>query len=112
MIFAQVEQLPIMLLLIVLTIALAPLSEEVLFRGCLYRFLKAKTSVVPALLISGVGFSLLHQNMLGFVPLLLLGVVLAYSYELSGNIKVPILLHGIFNLNTVIIILVTDNAAY
>lgn len=110
MIFTQVEQFHLLVLMIVLTIVLAPVSEEILFRGCLYRFIKAKTSIVVALLLSGVLFSLLHHNLLGFLPLLLLGVALAYSYEMSGSIKVPILFHGIFNLNTVLILVLTGNA--
>lgn len=105
MIFAEIDNLPLLVLMILLTVVLAPISEEVLFRGCLYRFLKAKIMLLPALLVSGALFALLHHNLMSFVPLFLLGVALAYAYERSGDIKVPILMHGIFNLNTVIIIL-------
>lgn len=110
-IFSQTDDLPIMLLMIVVIVLGAPLSEEVLFRGCLYRFLKAKMSVGAAMILSAFLFALLHPNLPGFVPLFILGVVLAYAYEKTGSIKVPILIHGIFNLNTVIIIVLTMNGA-
>lgn len=110
-IFAEIDQAPILILMVILTVIGAPLSEEILFRGCLYRFLKARMPLIVAMLLSGLLFALLHPNLMSFAPLFLLGIVLAYAYERTGSIKVPILIHGIFNLNTVVIIILTMNRA-
>lgn len=109
LIFAQVDSLHLLLLMIFLTVVVAPVSEEILFRGCLYRFIKAKTSIIAALVSTNLLFAFLHYNLLSFLPLLLLGIILAYVYEKSGDLKVPILLHGIFNLNTVVFILISND---
>lgn len=104
---AEAESLTLLLTMTVATIVLAPLTEELLFRGCLYRFLKSKLPLVFALLLSGVLFALVHFNLLSLLPLFFLGVILAYAYERTGSIKVPILIHGIFNANTIMLIVLT-----
>jgi membrane protease YdiL (CAAX protease family) len=108
-IFAQLDNLPILLSMVFLTVVVAPVSEEFLFRGCLYRFIKGRSTILLALIVTNLLFAALHQNLLSLLPLFLLGTALAYVYEKSGDLKVPILLHGIFNLNTVIVIVVTNN---
>jgi membrane protease YdiL (CAAX protease family) len=108
-VFTQLDTLPLLLSMVFLTVVVAPVSEEFLFRGCLYRFIKARSAIIPALIVTNILFAALHQNLLSFLPLFILGVALVYIYEKSGDLKVPILLHGIFNLNTVIVIVVTNN---
>lgn len=84
---------------------LAPLYEELLFRAGIYRFCRQRLGRTTGLLISGVCFGALHGNWLGFLPLALLGMGLAIAYEATGSIRVPIIAHGLFNLNTVIVLL-------
>ncbi|RXK56536.1 CPBP family intramembrane metalloprotease [Oleiharenicola lentus] len=84
---------------------LAPLSEELIFRAGLYRFIRQKLGRWPALLVSGVCFGILHGNWAGFLPLAVLGMLLALVYEATGSIRVPVLAHSLFNLNTILIVL-------
>jgi membrane protease YdiL (CAAX protease family) len=84
---------------------LAPVYEELLFRAGLYRFCRQRLGRGWALLISGVCFGALHGNWAGFLPLALLGMGLAVAYEATGSIRVAIIAHGLFNLNTVLILL-------
>lgn len=84
---------------------LAPLSEELLFRAGLYRYTRQKLGRTPALILSGFCFGALHGNWAGFLPLAVLGMILALVYEATGSIRVPILAHALFNLNTVLIVL-------
>ncbi len=86
-------------------VVLAPLSEELFFRGVLYRFLKGKFGATAALVVSGVLFGLIHFNFLGFLGLTTIGLMLAWSYERSGNIAVPMFLHASFNANSVAVML-------
>ena len=78
-------------------IVIAPVIEEILFRGCIYRFLKGKTSLIRAQLLSASLFALLHANLHSFLPLVFIGFILARIYESSGNIKQSIIFHGFFN---------------
>ncbi len=90
-----------------LTVAcvMAPLSEELIFRAGLYRYIRQKLGRWPALLVSGICFGVLHGNWAGFLPLAVLGMLLALAYEATGSIRVPILAHALFNLNTILIVL-------
>lgn len=58
-----------------------------------------------ALVLSGLCFGILHGSWTGFLPLAVLGMILALAYEATGSIRVPILVHALFNLNTVLIVL-------
>lgn len=84
-------------LLVIFAVILAPLVEELIFRGCIYRFFKSKTTVIPAQIISALIFASIHANLLSFVPLILVGILLARCYEKSGNILVPMCFHAFFN---------------
>ena len=84
---------------------LAPLNEELLFRAGLYRYCRQKLGRSWALVISGGCFGALHANWASFLPLALLGMALALVYEATGSIRVSVIAHGLFNLNTILIIL-------
>ncbi|MFP4166699.1 MAG: CPBP family intramembrane glutamic endopeptidase [Opitutales bacterium] len=89
-------------LLVLFAIALAPVVEEIIFRGGLYRFLKSQTPRGTAQVLSGGFFALIHGNLLSFFPLFVLGVLLARVYETYGNLLVPIFFHAYFNSLTLI----------
>jgi membrane protease YdiL (CAAX protease family) len=83
--------------LIFMAIVVAPVVEEIIFRGCIYRFLKSQTTLLGAQIISGSVFAMLHANLLSFVPLVLVGVLLARVYEKTGSLGVAIWFHAFFN---------------
>ncbi len=91
--------------LLAVACALAPLYEELLFRAGLYRFCRQRLGRNWALLLSGCLFGAMHQNLASFLPLSIFGVVLALAYEATGSIRVAVIAHSLFNLNTVLIVL-------
>lgn len=104
-VFNSVQSKPLLAAMLFIACVLAPLNEELLFRGAIFRFCRQRFGRAPALLISGVLFGALHGNWASFVPLAMLGAVLALAYERTGDIRVPIVAHGLFNLNTLVILL-------
>lgn len=84
---------------------IAPVNEELLFRGAVFRSLRQRFGRAVALVSSGVLFGVIHGNWAGAVPLGLLGMALALAYERTGDIRVNIVAHGLFNLNTIVIVL-------
>lgn len=96
-IFTENENLLATGILLAGAVILAPITEELVFRGFIYRFLKSKTSTLAAQVLSGALFALIHVNLLSFLPLVVLGILLARAYEKSGNILVPICFHACFN---------------
>ncbi len=90
--------------LVLLAVIVAPIVEELVFRAGLYRFLKARLGTHGAMIASAGVFALLHGNLLSAPTLMLLGIALCLAYESGGNIKVPIIMHAVFNMNSVLLI--------
>ncbi|MFN3408078.1 MAG: lysostaphin resistance A-like protein [Limisphaerales bacterium] len=91
------ESWPHRLALAGVTVVLAPLAEEMLFRGIAYPTLRRFTTPGIALWGSSLVFALIHFNKLTFLPLLLLSVVLTLLYRRTGNLLAPIACHAAFN---------------
>lgn len=78
----------------------APIAEEILFRGFIFGGLRRYMPLWPAMLISGVIFSLVHFDVGFIIPFSLIGIVLAYVYERSGTLYTSIGMHLLFNLTS------------
>jgi membrane protease YdiL (CAAX protease family) len=79
------------------TILLVPVSEEILFRGILYPWLKQIGFPRLALWGTAVLFAAMHMNLATFIPLMVLALVLTSLYERTGNLLTPITAHALFN---------------
>ena len=98
-----------MALAVISVLILAPLAEEMFFRGVLYRIFKwafapSRFGAFAAAVLSGVLFALIHADAYVFVPLALMGVFLCMAYEKGGSILSPILVHAAFNALNVAIV--------
>lgn len=88
--------IPVQVLLIVIA---APLSEELCFRGMLFGGLRERLATVPAALVAGTVFGLLHAftGISAVPPLIALGFIFCLLYEKTGSIVPGILLHMLNN---------------
>jgi hypothetical protein len=86
-------------------ILVAPITEELIFRAGLFRYLRTRIPRWAALLLPALLFASLHGNLAAFAPLAALGIVFALAYEHTGRIAVPIIAHALFNLNTLVLLL-------
>jgi membrane protease YdiL (CAAX protease family) len=86
-------------------ILVAPITEELIFRAGLFRYLRTRIPRWAALLLPALLFASLHGNLAAFAPLAALGIVFALAYEHTGRIAVPIIAHALFNLNTLALLL-------
>jgi uncharacterized protein len=110
--FLHTAQSPIALVLFALfAVVLAPISEELIFRGGLFRYLRTRVPRWVALLLPAVIFAGPHVNsqtlhgLNSVLPLIGLAVVFSLAYERTGRIAVPIIAHALFNLHTVVLVL-------
>ncbi len=78
-------------------VLLAPVAEEMLFRGILYPTLKQSGHPLLALLVTSLLFAATHLNLMAFVPLTFLAIVLTWLYERTANLTAPIVAHVLFN---------------
>jgi membrane protease YdiL (CAAX protease family) len=83
--------------LLVLLCVLVPIGEEVFFRGFVYNTLR-RWGWVGAVIFSSVLFAAVHVQVVHFLPILLLGVVLAVLYQRTGSLVASIAVHGVNNL--------------
>jgi membrane protease YdiL (CAAX protease family) len=78
-------------------ILLAPVAEEMLFRGILYPAIKQAGFPHVALWGTSLLFAAVHTNLVTFVPLMVLALVLTALYERTNNLLAPITTHAMFN---------------
>jgi membrane protease YdiL (CAAX protease family) len=96
--------LVVALITVVYAIVIAPLHEELFFRGVLYRGVRDRFGLGPGLLATGLGFSLVHYLEGPWQDALLLmgvmffnGIAIAWWYERRGTIVAPVVAHMVFN---------------
>ena len=99
----QNSESPLLLALLAFTaVIVAPVTEEILFRGYLYPAAKQFAGRLPALISCALVFAVAHNNLLAMVPLFFLAIVLTLAYEWTGSIWAPIGIHMLFNGATVV----------
>ena len=81
----------------VVVIVFAPVAEEILFRGFLFRVLRVRTGFWVAAVITGAIFGLIHGYFVIFPILAFLGVALCWVYERTGSIFPCIAIHALNN---------------
>ena len=101
------------LLAVLIAVVLAPLAEELVFRGLLHRNLRRRMRIVPATLISSVLFAIVHVEVvfsqpIALVGLTLAGAVMAIAYERTGSLVVPVVIHAVYNATTLVALIVTS----
>ena len=79
-----------------------PLAEELLYRGVVYRRMRAVFGVRAAIVLSAVLFGLMHANLVQFLYAGLLGLLLAYLTERTGSLWAAVAAHIGANLLAVI----------
>ncbi len=84
-------------LFILVAVIMAPLFEEVVFRGFLFRGFANSWGWAWGALASGAIFGFAHLQLDVFVPLATLGFVLAWAYKRTGSIWTCITMHALFN---------------
>ena len=78
-------------------VILAPICEEIFFRGILLRFFCSFLSLPKSLWLSSFVFAAMHGSWAAFLPIAAVGYRLGRSYAESRNLAVNMTIHGLFN---------------
>ena len=97
------------LLLIFFVGILAPVCEEVVFRGAILGGLKKEGNVFKAILASGLLFGLLHMNINQASYAFVIGILLGFLVEATGSIFSSILFHVLVNSTNAIMMIISDS---
>ena len=94
-------------LLTIAVITVAPVFEELLFRGYMYQTLtNTKLKLAGALIIPNLIWTLIHltqYQVIGLATIFAIGMFFGYARWVSGSIVLPVLMHVAFNLTVVIL---------
>lgn len=104
-------QLPLRIIVVITTIIIAPIFEELLFRGLFQTmigsflagsefgdtYIRVRQPAWLAITCSSIIFASIHANASHWPALFVLSMSLGYAYEKSGSILRPIFIHIIFN---------------
>jgi len=92
---------------IIYAICIAPVLEEIVFRGVLMTYLK-KYGIQTAIIVSSLFFGISHYNIYMIIPAFFIGVVLAYvscKYSIKYSILLHILLNIVANMSKIVFVL-------
>jgi membrane protease YdiL (CAAX protease family) len=103
--------LPEKALMGLLAVFLAPLAEEMIFRGILYPTIKQVGYPRTALWVTSLLFGAIHFNLIAFVPLTLFSVLLISIYERTGSLWASITAHSLFNFTSFAVLMFAPGPA-
>jgi membrane protease YdiL (CAAX protease family) len=84
-------------LVILAVVILAPIAEEVFFRGVVFNAWLREGGRRWAFIGSSALFALIHASVVALLPIFLLGLALAWIYQRTGNLLAPIAMHAMVN---------------
>lgn len=92
--------------LLIGAVLVAPLAEELFFRGLLLQAISHHTGLAwPAILASAAAFGAVHAQPQDVLPLASMGIVLGYLRFATGSVWPCILAHMLFNARTMTVVL-------
>jgi len=93
-----------LVLIFVLICVLVPIGEELFFRGFVYGTLR-RWGIPLAATLSALFFGAVHQQLVHFLPIFVLGVILALLYERTRSLLPVMLVHGVNNAVAILAVL-------
>jgi membrane protease YdiL (CAAX protease family) len=84
-------------LIILSVVILAPIAEEIFFRGVVFNAWLREGGRAYAYVGSAALFAVIHLSLVSLVPIFFLGLALAWVYERSGSLLAPIAMHATVN---------------
>jgi len=101
---AKKENIPTLIFFVVMAVVVAPIAEEILFRGILYSAIKQIGYPRLAAIGTALLFALFHVNLLTFASLTVVALGLIALYEFTDNLLAPITAHAVFNASNLIML--------
>ncbi|NBT89368.1 MAG: CPBP family intramembrane metalloprotease [Verrucomicrobia bacterium] len=103
--FLEAKELGEMLPFLAYALVIAPVWEEIFFRGTLFPWLAGRLPVAQAQWLSALAFGAVHLHGPTLIPLTVFGALLVGIYRTNGSLVPAILVHSFFNANTCILLL-------
>jgi membrane protease YdiL (CAAX protease family) len=98
----QAGDLPALALVLFTGALLAPVSEELIFRGFVFGALERRWGAIPAALASSLVFAVFHPPLFTMLPIFVVGALLCYVYHRTGSLYWAMFFHFLFNLSSIV----------
>jgi membrane protease YdiL (CAAX protease family) len=102
--FLKETNAPLLFYTSIFAAVFGPIIEELFFRGFMYNAFKARLGVLGSMIVTAALFAALHSHAVGFLPIMVLGMLLAYIYEKTGTLVASITVHMAHNLAMVFLV--------
>lgn len=93
-------------------VVMAPLLEEIVFRGLVYTRLKKGMPAIAAAVVASLAFGLCHTGIIWVIYATALGLVMTWIFEKYQSLLANILFHLFFNLMGQILSMIPENMAF
>ncbi len=94
------------LMLVILAVVVAPVVEEIMFRGALYSWLRSRFGPAMSMFTCAIVFAAVHpQGVIGLVPLTCIGLILAFAREWKHSLVTCMIAHACVNGGTLLLLL-------
>ncbi len=108
--FFRTSKSPLLIgLMAVFATVIAPITEELIFRSGMFRFVRTRLPRWAGLLLPACLFAALHGHLPSFAPLVVLGLVFSLAYERTGRIGTSMVAHATFNLHNVVLLFIAPD---
>lgn len=104
--FVETESITGRVAIFLLVAVVAPFFEELFFRGVLFTSLRARWGVAAGIIGSATVFAAVHPLPVGFLPILMLGIVLATLVHERKSLLPAMVAHGLNNTAAFLLLLI------
>ena len=102
-VYEIIERYNIVLSLIIVSI-LAPVVEELIFRGFMYDGIASIYGAAPAIIFTSLVFAIIHFNLVQFIYAFIVGIFLGYVKYTYKSLKYTIFMHLLMNFCSLIFV--------
>jgi uncharacterized protein len=96
------------IVVVILTVVVAPIAEELIFRGVILHMANRYITFAGANLLQAILFGIYHGNLVQGIYAGLLGLLLGIMYYKYNSVLAPVLLHMIINASAFFTFLIPD----
>lgn len=89
------------LLFVGIMYVLAPIFEEILFRGIVLRELSKIMPAPLAIVLQGIAFGVIHMLLVQSIFTAVLGIILGFLYYRTKKLSVTVTVHMVFNMSAI-----------
>jgi len=104
--YLKTNSIKLLFFLFFLSCFVAPFTEEIIFRGLLYKSLRKETSFIIAVVLNSLIFALFHNTLFTLAGIFILGCILSILFEKKNSIWPSVGLHFFNNFFTNIFLII------